>query len=131
MRDEYPLLANDRPVPASHRMADSFKLLLPTFDFSLVMAYDPRVLAYWPAQIYDIPMADASLEARSQVFADFKEHVPEELSVLYDLTLSSAGMAVESFKLVLVPVWMAEIPVGLTTHHLLVNGQNGKISAGA
>jgi hypothetical protein len=103
--------------------------LLPTFNLSAVQPYDPRFLADWPAEIYDFSMSDASLEARSQAFAHFKENVPAELLRFNSLRMSSANMAVESFKLVLLPVWMTEIPTAGETRFILINGQNGHILA--
>ena len=38
---------------------------------------------------------------------------------------SSAKMTVESFKLVLLPVWMTELSFGGRGHLVLINGQNG------
>ena len=38
-------------------------------------------------------------------------------------------MAVESFKLVLVPVWMTELPFGGRGHLVLINGQNGIVAS--
>jgi len=38
---------------------------------------------------------------------------------------SSAKMAIESFKLVLMPVWMTELPFGGRAHLVLINGQSG------
>jgi predicted RNA-binding Zn-ribbon protein involved in translation (DUF1610 family) len=126
--DEYPVLINDWPIPASQKIAAHLARLLLTFDLSAVKPYDPRYLANWPAEVYDITMSNASLEARSQVFAQYRERLPaEQLSQLTNISLASAGMAIESFKLVLVPVWMTEIPLKGETLPLLVNGQNGKV----
>ena len=40
---------------------------------------------------------------------------------------SSAKLAIESFKLVLLPVWMTEIPYAGREHLILINGQNGRV----
>jgi ribosomal protein S27AE len=127
IHDDYPLLINDWPIPASKKISGRLARLLPTFDLSAVQPYDPRFLADWPAEIYDFSMSDASLEARSQAFAYFKEDLPTELLQLNNLHLSSANMAVESFKLVLIPVWLTEIPLAGQKRSILINGQNGKI----
>jgi hypothetical protein len=129
IRDEYPLLVNDWPIPASRKIADKIARLLPTFDLSAVQPYDPRFLADWPAEIYDLSMSDASLEARSQAFVHFKENLPAQLMGLSNLKMSSSNMAVDSFKLVLIPVWMTEIPLAGEKRSILINGQNGAILA--
>ena len=50
-----------------------------------------------------------------------------EYSYLSNLTLSTAGMTVESFKLVLLPVWITDIQFRGKTHAILINGQNGRV----
>ena len=127
IRDQYPILINDWPIPASTRTADIVTRILPTFDLSAVKPYDPRYLADWPAEIYDIAMSDASLDVRGQVAQQYMERVRVEYSHLTDLRLSSAGMTVESFKLVLLPVWLTEIRFHGETHVVIINGQNGRV----
>jgi hypothetical protein len=64
--DCYPVQVNDMPIPASRKLSAVFLKLIPTFELRGVKPYDPRYLANWPAEVYDIPMAEASLDARSQ-----------------------------------------------------------------
>lgn len=127
VRDQYALLENDIPVPASKKTADLLTRILPTFDLSAVKPYDPRYLADWPAEIYDIPMSNASLEARGLVAKQYMQRLESELSHLSNLRLSSAGMTVESFKLVLVPVWITEIFTAGKNLSIYINGQNGEV----
>ena len=125
--EQYPIIVNDFSVPASHRTADLVTRILPTFDLSVVKPYDPRYLADWPAEIYDVAMSDASLEARAQVARHYMDQFRPEFSYLKNLSVSSAGMTVESFKLVLLPVWITEIPFRDKTHTVLINGHNGRV----
>lgn len=127
VREQYPLLINDLVIPASRKTAARLACILPTFDLSDVKPYDPRYLADWPAEVNDISMSDASLEARGQVARQYRESLRPQLSHLNNLSLSSAGMTVESFKLVLLPVWITEIHFNGETHSVLINGQNGRI----
>ncbi len=127
VNEQYPILVNDFPVPASHRTTGFVTRILPTFDLSAVKPYDPRYLADWPAEIYDISMSDASLEARGQVARDYMERVRREYSHLSNLRLSSAGMFVESFKLILLPIWITEIHHRGQHTQALINGQNGMV----
>ncbi len=123
--DRYPVLINDLAVPASRKLSAVFLRLIPTFDLSAAKPYDPRFLADWPAEVYDIPLAEASLDARGQAYASVKADLPDRLAPMRILSSSSAKMAVESFKLTLVPVWMTELPFGGRTRLVLINGQNG------
>ena len=94
-----------------------------------VKPYDPRFLASWPAEIYDVPMADASLDARSQTYAAYKQKLPHLINGMNLVHTSSANLVVESFKLVLLPVWMTELPFGGREHLVLINGQSGVVSS--
>jgi hypothetical protein len=127
--DQYPVLMDDLPIPASRKLSAVFLHLIPTFELKSVKPYDPRFLVDWPAEVYDIPMAEASLDARSQAYALYKNDLPNRLSSLRITHISSAKLAVESFKLVLLPVWMTEIPFGGREHLILINGQNGIVAS--
>jgi DNA-directed RNA polymerase subunit RPC12/RpoP len=125
--DEYPVHINDLPVPASRKIARQLTRFLPTFDLSATRPYDPRYLANWAAEVYDVPMADASLDARSRAYAQLKRSLPGEIASLLNLKTSSASLTIESFKLVLLPVWITEIPLNDKKSLSLINGQNGVV----
>ncbi|MFZ5821778.1 MAG: hypothetical protein ACOYYJ_17925 [Chloroflexota bacterium] len=124
VQDEYPVYINDLPVPASRKLAAPLARLLRTFDLRGIQPYDPRYLAGWAAEVYDIPMSDASLEARSKAFERLKRDLPGEIASLFNLRMSSASLAIESFKLVLLPAWMTTLPAGDKSLLLLINGQD-------
>lgn len=125
--DSYPVLVDDLPIPASRKLSAVFLRLIPTFDLTSVKPYDPRFLADWPAEVYDIPLAEASLDARRQAYAKYKNDLPRLLPDTRIVHSSSARMAIDSFKLALVPVWMTELPFGGRTHLVLINGMNGDV----
>ena len=127
--DSYPVLVDDLPIPASRKLSAVFLELIPSFELTSVKPYDPRFLADWPAEVYDIPMAEASLDARGQAYAKYKEELPYKLGSMRLVHSSSAKMAVESFKLVLLPVWMTELPFAGREHLVLINGQNGVVAS--
>jgi len=127
--DSYPVLIDDLPIPASRKLSAVFLELIPSFELKSTKPYDPRYLADWPAEVYDIPMAEASLDARGRAYAKYKEELPYKLSPLRIVHSSSAKMAIESFKLVLLPVWMTELPFGGREHLILINGQNGVVAS--
>jgi len=120
---------DDLPIPASRKLSAVFSSLIPSFELRSAKPYDPRFLADWPAEVYDIPMAEASLDARSLAYAQQKADLPYKLSPLRVVHSSSAKMAIESFKLVLLPVWMTELVFGGREHLVLINGQNGAVAS--
>lgn len=127
--DSYPVLADDLPIPASRKLSAVFLRLIPTFELTSAKPYDPRYLADWPAEVYDIPMAEASLDARGQAYAIYKGELNYKLSPMRIIRCSSANMTIESFKLVLLPVWMSELPFNGRGHLILINGQNGVVAS--
>ena len=124
---EHPIHVDDMPIPASRKLARHLSRLLPSFDLRATKPYDPRYLSNWAAEVYDVPMANASLDARSRAYSKLKRKLPGEISALYNLRTSSASLTIESFKLVLVPVWLTEIPANDKELLVLINGQNGVI----
>ena len=76
----------------------------------------------------DLPggMGDASLDARQQVVPMAREQVMrgQEKQVI-NLTINSANMMVESFKLLLLPVWLMRFSSAEKTFTILINGQTG------
>ncbi|HRQ22689.1 MAG TPA: hypothetical protein PLF42_04585, partial [Anaerolineales bacterium] len=129
IRDKYPVLVDDLPLPASRKLSAVFSKLIPTFDLKSLQPYDPRYLASWLAEIYDVPMADASLDARSQTYNRLRRELPTLLGGINIVHTSSANMLVTSFKLNLLPVWMTEIPFDGREHLLLINGQSGVVAS--
>jgi hypothetical protein len=126
--DQYPIMVDDLPLPASRKPSAVFLKLIPTFEMKSAKPYNPRYLASWPAEIYDVPMADASLDARSQTFARYKHDLPNLLNNIRLIQTSSADLVIESFKLNLLPVWMTEIPFEGREHLVLINGQTGVVA---
>ncbi len=127
--DSYPVQINDLPIPASRKLSAVFLRLIPTFELKAVKPYDPRYLANWPAEVYDIPMAEASLDARAQSLSRYKHEMPNLLTPTQIISTSSANMSIESFRLNLLPVWMTELPFGGRGHLVLINGMNGIVAS--
>ncbi|MBN8656634.1 MAG: hypothetical protein J0M11_12935 [Anaerolineae bacterium] len=127
--DKYPVIVNDLALPASKKLSQVFMKLLPTFNLSALREYDPRYLASWLAELYDVPMADASLDARSMAFKKIKKQMPHLLGNITLTRTSSASMLVESFKLILLPVWMTELHFDGREHIVLINGQSGEVAS--
>jgi hypothetical protein len=127
--DQYPVMVNDLPLPASRKPSAVFLKLIGSFDMKSIKPYDARFLAGWPAEIYDVPMADASLDARSQTYKKYQRDLPSLINNTNIVHMSSANLVIESFKLNLLPVWMTELPFDGREHLLLINGQNGMVAS--
>ena len=73
-------------------------------------------------------LGDASLDARQQAVPLAREQVMrgQEKQVI-NLTINPANMMVESFKLLLLPVWLVRYTSAEKSFTILINGQTGVI----
>lgn len=102
------------------------------FDYGEMVAYQSKLLAKYPAELYNIDFDKASLEARGIISKALREK-HNRRDVREDSVRISASSAVKnmSFRLVLLPVWVARlIEVDSDTRVALVNGQTGRVALG-
>ena len=121
---------NDLLIPASQRLPEACRAELSGYNLGGLVAYDESYLADWPAETYQETVGDASLEARQYAFQKEQDKVKNKLlgQQVRDLSLSSLGIIVESFKLVLLPAWLTHYTVEEKRYDLIVNGQTGHVS---
>lgn len=100
------------------------------FDLDQRKPYDRSYLANWSAETYQVTVGDASLEARSMALVeeqhDFSGRISERI---VNISHNSADMLVESFQLLLLPVWITSYTLKGERFEVIINGQNGKIRA--
>jgi hypothetical protein len=101
------------------------------------LAYDPKaavpyreeLLAKWPAEVYTLSMADASLTARERAMkqADKEIDIQTGGTDPASLRVDRTGLAVLSYKLLLLPVWVVMYTYRGQVYRAVVNGQNGTV----
>jgi DNA-directed RNA polymerase subunit RPC12/RpoP len=127
----YPVFYNDVLVPASHTLPAELTAELRNCKLDSLVPYDAAYLVDWPAEIYQISVADASLAARRIAWQDAREttttRVSVEVGYTSDLSLSSAGMMIESYKLILLPLWIVHYRLDNADRTAVVNGQTGSV----
>lgn len=127
--DQQVVMRRNVLIPASARIPANFVQLLPSYDLKALAPYDQRYLANWMAETYQVTMADASLDARQQALEIEQERIRFQIETQYrDITFSSASMQVESYQLLLLPLWYSRYNLGGQMFNLLINGQNGKVA---
>ena len=125
---------DDVLVPASHKLpADLMMKEAEGFDTREVVSYEEAYLADWPAEVYEISVSDASLVARRIALNKARHFINIRTSALHgdvqDLQLDARALVVESFKLILLPVWVARYRHQEEIFHVLINGQTGMVRA--
>lgn len=120
----------DLAVPAVTQPRPSLTHGLGTFDFSQAVDYAPKLLARYPAALYDIDFDKASIEARSLAARWMKQKHGETHQSNVEVTVST-NVVQMSFRLFLLPVWVGVVTeVDGDLRPVLVNGQTGKVALG-
>ncbi len=125
-----PVFLDDIPVPAERKLGKLFARALPGYNFREAVAYDPRYLSDWPAEVYQMSMSDASLDARAQAAQRIRRDVRLIVGLdVENLTTSSSNLSVEAFKLLLVPAWLTSVPLAGRDYPVFINGQNAQVTS--
>jgi hypothetical protein len=123
-----PILYQDILVNATRNLKECEPEFLREFSHDKVVAYDDRYLANWPAETYQLSMADASLEARQSVLSIEHEQVRRSfMGQIRDLELNTSGMSVDAYKLLLFPFWVTSYVFESQTYQIIINGENGVV----
>ncbi|HHJ07001.1 MAG TPA: hypothetical protein ENK24_05835 [Anaerolineae bacterium] len=136
---ERPVLYNDIPVSASHRLPARLAEEIHAYRLDKVLPYNPGYLADWPAATYQISASTASLVARKRVWKDAQRVVGAQIkdqivsplgsSSNIDITLNSSKLYVEAFKLIFLPIWLIRYRYRYQNkiYNTVVNGQTGHV----
>ncbi|MCJ7550223.1 MAG: hypothetical protein MUQ30_11140, partial [Anaerolineae bacterium] len=80
---------------------------------------------------YEVAVGDASLVARRQVLeeagADIRIKATMQAGDVQNLQTFSRSLSVQSYKLLLAPIWLANYRYGSQTYRVVVNGQTGQV----
>jgi hypothetical protein len=110
------------------------------FDWKTLAPYEPRLLADWPIRVHSLDVESLVAEIQQRMIAQTKRQMTGwrfEMTTTAIKTSSGLWIAAKpatyrvhdmTYRLVLVPVWIA-ILVGRERRLLaLVNGQTGKVA---
>ena len=143
-RGTYPILLENLLFFADNTLPRHLLDKIEPFNLQLAVAYDPRLLAIYPAEIYHIDVDQASLEVRSKIrkIGDLKIRAstarlpPNE----YDWQgnrknpgkfKTSTSTNYLAYRLGLLPVWVGIlIEEDGDTRQIVVNGQTAEVALG-
>ena len=124
---ESPAQFSDVCVPASTKLAGLLPQLLPGYNLAAAPAYDPRFLAGWCAQVYELSMSDAALEARRICVEKIRTNIHAGHGSVLDLRYSASAISITSYRLLLLPLWVTQVPFEDQSHPVVINGQTGAV----
>jgi hypothetical protein len=114
---------DDFLVPAIHKILKQLVEKRDDFDLGKLVPYSTDYLANWPAETYDVALSDAALKARWKAIDSFRRtHRVSE-----NVHLRTSGLRIETFKLILVPMWIAHFSHRGVRHRIIINGQRGSV----
>ena len=119
---------DDILVPGSQTVPEIWSDRFCIYDLDQLVPYSPAYLADWPAESYQLTLSDASLEARSVVLDQARSTVKNKIPAFHkNLYLDSKDLMVESFKLILLPLWISHFHVDQKHYPIMINGQTGEV----
>jgi predicted RNA-binding Zn-ribbon protein involved in translation (DUF1610 family) len=127
----YLVYHDDLLVPATRAIPKDVLDDLVEYDTTALVAYSAELLSDAAAEIYQIPLVDASLVARQQALRVGQAYIQSnDLAgeTYRDFFMNSGGMIIESYKLTLLPMWVTAYRYKNESFPVAVNGQSGKVS---
>jgi DNA-directed RNA polymerase subunit RPC12/RpoP len=130
----YLVYHNDLLVPATRAIPKDVLDDVVDYDLTALVPYAAELLSDAAAEIYQVPLVDASLVARQRALHAGRAHVESNdlAGATYrDFSMNSGGLIIESYKLILLPMWITDYRYKHESFQVAVNGQSGKVSGRA
>jgi DNA-directed RNA polymerase subunit RPC12/RpoP len=119
---------NDVLVMASQSLPPRLGNELTPWDLGKLVPYTPEYLAGFQAEGYTVPLAAGHAEARNRmadvIRSDVRRAIGGDEQRISGIDTSWTG---ETFKHILLPVWMAAYKYNGKSYRFVVNGQTGEV----
>ncbi len=122
---------DDLLVPASRRITEELSGAYSNFNTNELVPYAAELLAGYTTEVYQVSLAEASVAARQRALQKaiaYEQRTSLEGKTYRDFFMNSIGMVVDSYKLVLLPIWLASYRYRRQTFPVAVNGQTGTVA---
>jgi predicted RNA-binding Zn-ribbon protein involved in translation (DUF1610 family) len=122
--DDY-LISGSFPEHISRRILQGIY----PFRMSDLVTYEPDYLAGWQAQAYEITLTEAWKNAKTEIRERARQACYDEIPTSHVRNFSmTADFADESWRYILLPVYLATYKYEGKTFHMMVNGQTGTVA---
>ena len=121
---------DDDLIPASKGVQpDLLRGIEPFPTTSDLKSYDPSFLSGWVVEQYQIDLLEAAQDSRSRMEGAMQGMCSSQVPGDTQRNLQvSADFSAQTFKHILVPVWLLGYTYGTTTYQVVVNGYTGTIA---
>jgi DNA-directed RNA polymerase subunit RPC12/RpoP len=119
---------DDMLVMASRSLPERLGNELTPWDLGALTAYTPEFLAGFRAEGYTVPLRDGLAEARDRmsdvIRSDVRRDIGGDEQRIHSVDTDWSN---ETFKHILLPIWMAAYKYNGKSYRFLVNGQTGEV----
>jgi Zn finger protein HypA/HybF involved in hydrogenase expression len=128
-RGTVSLTVRDLLVPGTSRLSKLLLSRLDAFELEGLVTYEPRLLAGFLAQTYDVTLPDAWEQGRHQMRERAREACMSDTHSRHVRNFKmTAELDDESWRHVLLPLWVAAYRYGDRTFVVLMDGAGGKVA---
>ncbi|OON68909.1 hypothetical protein [Hymenobacter sp. CRA2] len=122
--DDLLIMASSKLSMAEHHVAQASR-----YELQAVVDYDPRLLLGWEAEVYSIDLAASAHKVESIIGQREEEACSEELGGDTQRGLQVDTVLTEqTFKHLLLPLWICTYQYRGKLYRFLVNGQTGEVA---
>ena len=101
---------------------------LEPWDLSQLQPYKPDYLAGFQAEGYTVALADGNASAKQKMAGVIEQDVRRDIGGdVQRIDSVSTSYSAETFKHILLPIWIAAYKYNSKTYRFLVNGQTGEV----
>jgi predicted RNA-binding Zn-ribbon protein involved in translation (DUF1610 family) len=123
------LTHDDLLTPGTARLSDILLNRLRNYDLQALAPYEPKYLAGFQAQAYDVPLETAWETARHEMRELTRQACRDQASTNKIRNFSmNLDFADESWRYILLPVYIANYLYEDQTYQVMVNGQTGTVA---
>jgi hypothetical protein len=120
---------DDFLVPGSSKLSPALLDQLRRYDLNRLVPYEPTFLAGMQAQAYDVSLEEAWRQTRHQMRLAVKQKCRSQASTSQIRNFSmELDFADESWRYILLPLYLATYRYRTKSYQLMMNGQSGKIA---
>jgi len=120
----------DDDLVCASRGVDAAKLRrVEPFPTATLIPYDPGYLSGWTVERYQIDLVAAAQQSRDQMNAELEEMCAAQVrGDTYRNLRVNADYSSQTFKHILVPVWLLTYVYGATSYQVVMNGVTGTVA---
>lgn len=125
---QFEYFFDDILVSSSHQLSQSYLERILPFELSEVVNFDPRLMVGWESEVYSIGLKDGLLEAVNIMNNHIRMMSTSALGGDTQRNLRvHTDRSDETFKHIVLPIWLASYTYKNKIYRFIINGQNGKV----